>query len=333
LLVRGNWHFAHGEYDKAFECAFASLRIGLAIRTNNAFIVENLVGIAICGIANHQIMTYLVALEDQKGVDWLTAKRLEYAANLNAYSIPEVPQWITWERCGMLSFISILNSEQDEFVQMMKGNEDNNQNQVRQRLVQMVLDENTDYDWNKILRLANGYFDEMEDIYYLPGHIRKQRACERIEKRLAALHKELETRSPDSDPEQFIADSIYSLLFPSTLPVLHAIIRPEFEAKVVDVIFALTAWHKEHGKYPDSLEQLVPKYLDEIPVSPFSENPIRYFKRDNMLLLSSGDNYQLDGSDETLEKLIAERFEYEPRARVVNLSQYQVMTPIIILRY
>jgi len=147
------------------------------------------------------------------------------------------------------------------------------------------------------------------------------------------LHKELVSRLPDSDPEQFIADSIYSLLFPSTKPVLHAMLRPEFEAKAVDITFALAAWHKEHGEYPDTLEQLVPKYLDAIPVSPFSENPIRYFKRDNMLLLSSNDNYQLDGSDETVEKLIIERTGYEPRLRVVSLLQYQVMTPVFVLRY
>jgi len=54
------------------------------------------------------------------------------------------------------------------------------------------------------------------------------------------------------------------------------------------------------------LEQLVPKYLETIPVSPFTDQPLRYLKRENDVLIANDDTYQLDGSEEAVEKLIAD---------------------------
>jgi hypothetical protein len=339
MAIRGNWYFTHGEYDKAFECAFASLRVGRALRSNNAFVVEDLVGVAICGIANHQILTYLTALEGKKDTDWLMAKRAEYAVHWNAYSVPAVPQWITWERCGMLAAIMSLNEMSDEFTQMIKDADDTQSKELTvftQRFIQVLTDENTEFDFDKVLRLANGYFDELEDMLYLPGYQRRNRAYNRIENRITALRKELETRSPDSDVEQFIADCMYCNFSPALRAAIWATTRPEYEAKVVDVTFALTAWRMEHGDYPETLEQLVPQYLAEMPVSPYSEKPIRYFKRDNMLLLSSSDDYQLGGSDEALEKKIAYMCEKEPYLRAGLVIMHQESGyhgAIFIVRY
>ena len=335
MLVRGNWHFTHGDYDKALECAFASQRLGQAIRTNNAFIVEDLVGVAICGMAHHQIMTYLIALEGKVDANWLTAKRAAFAANKQTYSIPAVPQWVNWERCGMLSAILSMSNKADEFAAMLEdnGRGDEKADPTTQRLIQMMTGKDADYDLNKVLRLVNGYFDDFEDIFYLPGLQRKLRACVRFDNRLVALHKELETRSSDSDPEQFIADAMFVNFCPSFRAALSATMRPEFDARAVDLIFALTAYRMEHGEYPETLDALVPQHLAEIPLSPFTDTSIRYFKRANMLLLSASDDYQLDGSDEALEKLIAERCENEPHSRVVYLVAYQVTAPIIIMRY
>lgn len=325
LSVRGNWHFASGEYDEAFECAFATQRIGLAIRTNNCFIVEDLVGVAICGIANHRVMTYLMALDGKKDTQWLAAKRAEFAANLKAYPPPEIPKWINWERCGMLSAVQAIEIKTDEFGQLFDDNslnEEQKENTAARRLMTMLLDKDANYDWDKVLRLANGYFDELEDVLYLPGYIRKDRAIARIENRMVALSKELKTRSSDSDPEQFIADSLYCLTCPALNAVTKALTRAKFDARAVDVTFALAMYRTDRGEYSETLEQLVPKYLDAVPVSSFSEKPIRYFKRDNMLLLSAFDDYPLDGSDEAVEKAIVD-FRSDPK------FQYEVDTVIL----
>ena len=57
---------------------------------------------------------------------------------------------------------------------------------------------------------------------------------------------------------------------------------------------------------PGSLEELVPKYLESIPESPFSGKPLRYIKRQSDVLIANDDEYKLDGSEPEVEKMIAE---------------------------
>ena len=61
---------------------------------------------------------------------------------------------------------------------------------------------------------------------------------------------------------------------------------------------ALKLYRIEHGVYPDTLEQLVPKYLDKIPLCPFSGKALKYD--------SDGDNFTLfysDGKNRKIHKL------------------------------
>ncbi|MCS7187150.1 MAG: hypothetical protein RMK89_09390 [Armatimonadota bacterium] len=39
---------------------------------------------------------------------------------------------------------------------------------------------------------------------------------------------------------------------------------------------ALRLYHHENGRYPESLRELVPKYLPSVPVDPFSNKPIQH---------------------------------------------------------
>lgn len=51
---------------------------------------------------------------------------------------------------------------------------------------------------------------------------------------------------------------------------------------------AIQAYRMEHQSLPDSLNDLIPKYLSEIPVDPFRNfEPVTYLKRDNDFLLYS----------------------------------------------
>jgi len=42
------------------------------------------------------------------------------------------------------------------------------------------------------------------------------------------------------------------------------------------VAIALRLYRHEHGRYPETLEELVPKYLPSLPVDPFDGKPLRY---------------------------------------------------------
>jgi hypothetical protein len=59
---------------------------------------------------------------------------------------------------------------------------------------------------------------------------------------------------------------------------------------------AVEAWRLEHGGWPDSLEQIVPEYLEEVPEDPFSGEPTRYVRTDTgVTLYSVGPDGEDDG--------------------------------------
>jgi hypothetical protein len=64
---------------------------------------------------------------------------------------------------------------------------------------------------------------------------------------------------------------------------------------LLTVSLALRAYQVEHQKYPASLAELVPEYLEQIPTDPFSlKQPLRYrVKGEEYLLYSIGP----DGTD------------------------------------
>ena len=48
---------------------------------------------------------------------------------------------------------------------------------------------------------------------------------------------------------------------------------------------ATAAYHSDHDKYPDTLDALAPKYITEIPIDPFSGEPLKMIAVKNGLIL------------------------------------------------
>jgi hypothetical protein len=63
--------------------------------------------------------------------------------------------------------------------------------------------------------------------------------------------------------------------------------------------FALVASQRQLGTYPENLEILVPEFLNEVPIDPWSGKPLLYRRTDEgCVVYSVGDNLQDDnGTD------------------------------------
>ncbi|HEX2060081.1 MAG TPA: type II secretion system protein G [Thermoanaerobaculia bacterium] len=49
--------------------------------------------------------------------------------------------------------------------------------------------------------------------------------------------------------------------------------RPDvLKAQLAQMRAAIRTFHRDHGRYPHSLEELVPKYLREVPADPFTNS-------------------------------------------------------------
>ena len=162
-----------------------------------------------------------------------------------------------------------------------------------------------EYDWDEIMKRVNSFYDDWEEVLQIPNLQRRLRAAVRLEQRVVEYSK----RSIDSDatPEQKATDFLLGELVENIEPVMLASARIEWDSRATSVAFALAAYRADNGgESPDSLEQLIPKYLDTIPDSPFTDKPLRYIKRQNDVLIANDDTFKLDGSEEAVEKLIAD---------------------------
>jgi hypothetical protein len=62
------------------------------------------------------------------------------------------------------------------------------------------------------------------------------------------------------------------------------------------VTLALLRYRHDHGAPPDALEALVPDYIADIPIDPFSGEPLRYIpKPEGILVYSFGHDRDDDG--------------------------------------
>ena len=65
-------------------------------------------------------------------------------------------------------------------------------------------------------------------------------------------------------------------------------------SRAAEVAVALTNYRVEAGHYPDSLDELVPKYLPSVPADPFDGKPMRYVLNDGQATIYSVGDDRVD---------------------------------------
>jgi hypothetical protein len=73
-----------------------------------------------------------------------------------------------------------------------------------------------------------------------------------------------------------IGDALYRMLRPSLRGVHELKCRTNFELAVTRTLLAMKAYKLDKGRLPETLEQLVPEYLDAVPIDDFDGKRLRY---------------------------------------------------------
>jgi hypothetical protein len=85
------------------------------------------------------------------------------------------------------------------------------------------------------------------------------------------------------------------LLTPSYDTLLHRVVTSNGECDGMFIGLALELFHREHGKWPASLDQLSPKFLPSVPVDPINGKPLHFkLVNDRPIVYSVG----IDGDDD-----------------------------------
>jgi hypothetical protein len=160
-------------------------------------------------------------------------------------------------------------------------------------------------DWDEPLRLGNQWYNRLAAAARKPTRAQRAAAMAACDNDMKALAvgvknpKRMAERFLEKMPRQaagrWVGEAFVALLLPAVSAVIKGEDRIAAETKLADVALALVAYRADHGKYPDRLADLKPKYRAETK-DPCSDGDLFYRPAaDGFLLYSVGPNGKDDG--------------------------------------
>lgn len=95
----------------------------------------------------------------------------------------------------------------------------------------------------------------------------------------------------------FIGEMFFFMLFPSSDATLQRQKSLAVSIQSTRLILVLRAYQLAHGSLPETLDALVPEFLDKVPADDFDGQPLRY-SREKKMVYSVGKNLADDGGDD-----------------------------------
>ena len=91
------------------------------------------------------------------------------------------------------------------------------------------------------------------------------------------VHEQIEaSRVIDHEIDQKGVGPMSALVLPALAWTVEAEVRIRAQLRTVILALAAARYREEHGRYPESVEALLPDYLDAVPIDPSDGAPIRY---------------------------------------------------------
>lgn len=146
----------------------------------------------------------------------------------------------------------------------------------------------------KVNRTKNDFFLVYDEIV--------RELAQPTERREFPIYNEIEAKISKEGYQRFLTrNMIGSLLSAILLPAVHGLIENvdiiQAQSNATRLSLVMKAYHQDHGKLPTRIEDLVPDYIDSIPVDPFDGAPLRYDK-EQAILYSVGNDFVDDGGSE-----------------------------------
>lgn len=131
-------------------------------------------------------------------------------------------------------------------------------------------------DFNQIARNVNRHFDELATLMKTNDVAKREQLGAAIKRDLAARKKRLKLTVQEARAltakqlEQWVEDFFLASLAPAWPAVLTAELRHIARQRVLDAGWALSAWYADNNVWPKQMGELVPKYIPEKPIDPFT---------------------------------------------------------------
>lgn len=308
LCARAMWHLGEGRHDKAWGDMIAMYRLS-RLTGQDTTLVEQLVSIAIEGIANRATLTLLdapditpdLARQIRQDLHTLDARK-SIGVSLDH-----------WERILALSAV----------MEMRNGNSaalggGNGFDKVAMSAA---------FDWSIPLRNMNQWYDELSSAAKLPTWSARIEAMEKFEERLkhvagsASPRRALGSFFSRKIRSELMSDILVALVLPALSAACTAEDRANTQLALTQLAAALAIYSAEHGEHPEALEALVPEVLEKLPVDLYHNNPFIYRRTKNgYLLYSRGPNGQDDaGSNQLMQNFKGHSTDLQTTAQLHEL--------------
>jgi hypothetical protein len=296
LTARAMLRVQEGQFDAAWQDLLACHRLGRLIG-RGATLIEGLVGIAIDQVASNADLAYL----ERAG---LTAKQIQDRLH-DLQSLPPLPPMAErielGERFVYLESLQLIRRGGVQMLESFSGGPAPKKPDAKMEKALARI------DWEPALRNGNRWYDRLAAAMRVPDRASRQRELDKIDEDLKAMKKQatepatiaklvLMKDPPDKTVGKAIGDILIGLILPAVRKVQDAQDRTEQVQRNLYLAFALAGYHRDHGRYPAKLGDLVPKYLASVPDDLFSGKALVYRpSEDGYLLYSVGVNGKDEG--------------------------------------
>jgi len=161
------------------------------------------------------------------------------------------------------------------------------------------------WDFDSVLRKTNALYDKLVEIQSIPDPVKRAAAWKEYDERLRLMAKDLAfepanllknsmTALTEEGRSKLLAQLIEALFMPAIVSLDIAGSRSQTQTNLQDLAIALALYKNDRGQFPKKLDELVPKYVKEIPPDRYGGKPLVYRSSgDGVLLYSFGH----DGKD------------------------------------
>jgi hypothetical protein len=287
LPARAMLHAGEGRHDPAWQDLLACHRLARLVARGGT-LIESLVGYAIDAIASGADLNYLgrARLSTRHIKDCLSDLR-------RLPPMPAVAERLDLcERFMFLDIIMTLDRVGPQALEALLGSPllpTSADARIRRTL--------EDIDWDAVLRTGNRWYDRLGATLRVPDRRAREKRLDRLDQDLIKIRKSL---TADGGPgKAFLAarsaaargrllgESLMALLLPAVRKVDAAADRIAQVQRNLQLAFALEAYQREHGRYPEKLEALAPAYLPRIEGDLFSGKALIYRQAQSAYLLYS----------------------------------------------
>ena len=274
-------------------------------------LIEALVGIAIDSMACEA--SHVVIATPGIVIDQLDSYQKQLAS---LPSLPSMAEKIELgERCFGLDAVQLIAVDRSQGLELFGKSAEEG---VVGNIIEFLMENGV--DWNLVLTRFNKLYDRLGTMMRIENRVTRDAAMEAFYEEMKQQKIKLQNLSPlqmllgqgiRASVTEGMSVMLEGLLVPALMQANHAEERQTMKMEITRIGVAIASYRVTNNEYPQTLEDLQPKFLKEIPQDTFTGKPLVYKRTDKGFQLYSLGKNQTDDNG---------KFEYASKAEADDIG-------------